>query len=77
MRQEIIEAIDRERAYQDRKWGPPHHDVPAWILVLRAELAEAEHAWVKSGGNREALKEILQVIAVGVACLEQHGIFER
>lgn len=35
------------------------------------------HAWVKHDGSREALKEILQVVAVGAACLEQHGVVEQ
>lgn len=76
---EIFGAITRERQYQDRKWGTPGehpHDVPGWLLVMRGELQEAEQAWLK-GEDRDALVEILQVIAVGVACLEQHGVFSR
>lgn len=80
MQPSIIAAIDRERAYQDNKWGTIQehpHDVAAWILIMRSELAEAEQGWVKGNGDRDALAEILQVIAVGVACLEQHGVVER
>ena len=44
---------------------------------MESELAEAKEAWVHNGGNEEALREILQVVATGVACLEQHGIVER
>lgn len=75
--QQIFEASLRERAYQDAKWGNKPHEVPGWLLIMRAELEEAMHAWVKHDGSREALKEILQVVAVGVACLEQHGVVER
>lgn len=75
----IFEAIDRERDFQDRKWGTIHgrpHEIATWLVILRAELAEAEQAWLKEG-HPNALRELLQVVAVGVACLEQHGVYER
>ena len=78
--EKIYEAIRRERNYQDRKWGTPldhPHEVPGWLLIMQGELDEAKEAWLKSGGDEESLREILQVIAVGVACLEQHGVVER
>ena len=78
--EEIIKAIKRERAYQDEKWGTVKdhpHDVPGWILIMQSELHEATEAWVHCGGDAEALREVLQVVATGIACLEQHGIFER
>ncbi|MGD2065836.1 MAG: hypothetical protein PVI43_01535 [Candidatus Bathyarchaeota archaeon] len=78
--EEIIKAIKRERIYQDNKWGTivDHpHDVPGWILIMQSELTEAVEAWVHNGGDDEALREILQVVSTGVACLQQHGIFER
>ena len=76
-RNTVYAAIDRERAYQDAKWGPNPHTVGEWILILQAELDEAKHAWVKNPGDGPALTEILQVISVGVACLEDHPIHER
>ncbi len=77
---EVVSAIGRERGYQDEKWGTikDHpHDVPGWLLIMKSELDEAFEAWVHNGGKQEALREILQVVATGVACLEQHGVFER
>jgi hypothetical protein len=73
----LYEAIDRERDYQDRKWGLPNHDLPGWLLILESELNEAKQAWVKGHGNEDCLRELLQVVAVGVAALEQHGVVER
>lgn len=73
----IMDAIEGERVYQINKWGDNPHELPGWLLIMQAELDEAKQAWCKSGGNDEALKEILQVIAVGVACLEEHGIVTR
>lgn len=74
--QNIIEAIAFERAYQDAKWGTPRehpHDVGAWITIMRKELREAEDAWCGGRGDLGALVEIGHVIAVGIACMEQHG----
>ena len=73
----VFAAISRERTYQDAKWGLNHHTVGEWILILQAELDEAKQAWVKNPGDGPALTEILQVISVGVACLEAHPIHER
>ena len=76
-RKDIHAAIGRERGYQDRKWGNNPHTVGEWILILEAEIRESKDAWVKKGGDVSALAEILQVAAVAVAALEQHGIVER
>lgn len=82
-RQEIYQAIDREREYQIRKRPGSHargHEIPGWLAIMRAELAEAEEAWVRGDGapaNAASLAEILQILATGVAAIEQHGIAER
>jgi hypothetical protein len=76
----IKDAIVSERDYQDRKWGTPSehpHEVGAWLTIMRCELQEAEQAWMKGCGDAEALCEILQVVAVGVACMQQHGTMTR
>lgn len=79
-RQDVYAAIDRERDYQDRKWGGPsrdrRHALPAWMLIMRKELQEAEDAWMK-GTDDDVKREILQVVATGVAALESHGVTER
>ena len=77
---DIMEAIENERDFQNRKWGKPDdhpHDVGAWLTILRAELREAEEAWCHGHGDWDAMNEILQVVAVGVACMEQHGSVTR
>ena len=73
----VYRAALRERKYQDDKWGNNPHEVGAWLLIMQAELDEAKEAWVKGTDDGDALGEILQVIAVGMACLEQHGVKER
>lgn len=82
-RYDIFAAIDRERQYQQAKRPASHtngHELPSWIAIMRAELNEAEEAWVRGDGapaNDDSLRELLQVLATGVAALEQHGIAER
>lgn len=76
---EVMAAIARERGYQERKWGRKEHGIAAWLLIARGELGEAERSWLKDGeqADRNALMEMVQVAAVLVAGLEQHGIAER
>lgn len=71
-----IRALKRERRYQDTIYGANRHSVGEWILILQRELHEAHMAWI-SGGDNKAMEEILQVTAVGLACLEQCGAHER
>lgn len=77
LRKLVYAAIDRERDYQNRKWGDKPHTVGEWLLIMEAELEEAKRAWTKGDGDSDAKRELLQVIAVGVAALEQHDIVER
>lgn len=79
-RENVFAAIDRERAWQEQKWGVNQdhpHSVGEWLLIVESELAEAKHAWVKGAGDHDALAELVQVAAVAVAALEQHGAIER
>lgn len=76
-RSKVIEAIDNERYYQDRKWGTVEehpHEVGGWLTLMRKLLTDAEIAWSSEAGDQGALEEIRKVLAVGVACAEQHGI---
>lgn len=53
-REDVYRAIDRERDFQDNKWGPiteQQHGVAAWLLIMRGELEEAEQAWLKGTGG--------------------------
>lgn len=74
----VVDAICGERRFQDRKWGPIEsnpHTLAGWLLVMRKELDEAELALIKGGTGRDSvMQEILQVIAVGCAAIEQHGL---
>jgi hypothetical protein len=76
----VLSALHNERVYQNRKWGSiaDHpHEVGAWLTVLRKVLADAERAWCTNRGDYNALDEIRQLTAVGIACMEQHGPVPR
>ena len=79
-KESVYESIDSERAYQDRKWGgvlKHPHEVGGWLTIMRTLLADAEFAWAGNDGDYSALVEIRKLLAVGVACAEQHGLPAR
>jgi hypothetical protein len=69
--------IKAERRYQDGKWGSldEHpHEVGAWLLVMQGKVDAAVKKWqTTAGSDVPALWEVIKALAVGVACLEQHG----
>jgi hypothetical protein len=78
--EEVFQAVHVERDWQDAKWGTIQqhpHTVGEWLLILESEAAEAREGWVQNGGDAVARLELLQVLAVGVACLEQHGFLNH
>lgn len=68
-KEQLYAAIERERDYQERKWprdGKPL-DIYGRMIVAHEELREARLAYCKHTSNDEALRELLQVVAVGVS----------
>lgn len=61
--------------------GKGGHELGAWLIIAESELAEAKKALVH-GGSKEAKgrdtirAELVQLAAVCVAALEQHGLQE-
>lgn len=79
-RKQVFSVVTDERVYQDRKWGTldEHpHEVGSWITIMRKLLRDAEDAYQSQRGDIGALDEIRKVVAVGVACMEQHGTVPR
>lgn len=79
-RDDVYKSIDSERYYQDRKWGTVEvhpHEVGGWLTIMRHHLTNAEALWAGSNGDYKALLELRKVLAVGVACAEQHGLLAR
>lgn len=76
-----LDAFFAERRFQDEKHGPLYgggsHTIGEWILLMEAELAEAKRALLKGGKGRDSvLSEIIQVGALALAAIEQHGTGE-
>lgn len=71
----VLEAIESERAYQEKKWPGHRHSVGEWIIIMESCLEKAKTKWMD--GDAGALKEIRQVVAVGVAAMEQCGVTPR
>lgn len=72
----VISDIHDERVYQDRKWGTIEehpHEVGSWLTIMRQLLNDAERAYMSQRGDVGALDELRKAVAVGVACMEQHG----
>lgn len=69
----VIAAINKEIAYQDKKWGKEHNrrqTVEGHLLIMRKELQEAEDGWMKNASGRNSVEmELVQVVAVGVQAL--------
>lgn len=81
-RDEIYQAIDRERDYQDEKWGTleeHNHTLEEWcdILYQRVDKAWRNCRTPNTTNPKQALHEILTVASVAIACMEQHGVSER
>jgi hypothetical protein len=80
-REEVYTAIDGERDYQDRKWGPPevhHHSVTEFLVYIRDYVEEALHAETRSVGEpAKATHNMRKIGALAVACMEQNGVLYR
>jgi hypothetical protein len=74
-REDVYELIDKERYYQDLKWGGPDHDrthsVGDWIVFMDIFLEKAKRGLRRN--DTEALVNILKLTSLGVAALESAG----
>lgn len=72
----VADAVEKERNFQDKKWGTIYehpHTILEWIIIMEEELREAKEAFFIRPADKLMLSEVIQVVAVGHACLEQHG----
>ena len=77
---DALTAVIAERSYQDAKWGTVDErpkEVGSWLTLMRKLLRDAEDNWATSDNDQGALAELRKVVAVGLACFEQHGVPER
>lgn len=74
---EVLSEIEREMDYQDDKWGNKEQSLPGYLLIMKKEIDEAIDGWMRGDVRKDSrnspLHEIVQVVAVGVQCLEQYG----
>lgn len=74
----VYEAINSERNYQDHRWPGRIHSIDEYILFMEHHLQEARKLVATTdldlADNRtEALNVIRKVTALGVVCMEDNG----
>ena len=77
---DVFSVVHDERVFQDRKWGTiaDHpHEVGSYLTIIRTLLTDAEREYTTGRGDAGALDELRKIVAVGVACMEQHGPVPR
>ena len=74
-RSDVYLAIDKEREYQDKKWGDldKRNSLGDFLVYLRHRLENATYSYHGPGNEGDCLKYIQQVAAVAVATLEKFG----
>lgn len=80
LRANVYDAIGTERYYQEQKWGSIEEhpqSVGGYLTLMRVHLTNAEAVWAGSTGDTDALHYLRKVLALGVACGEQHGLPKR
>ena len=77
---DAIDCIVTERYYQDDKHGTIEeqgHEIGEWLILIEAELEEAKAGLVKGKKGRDhVMSEIIQIAALALAAIEQHGAGE-
>jgi len=70
---EIIQLIENEIQYQKDKWGDScKQDIAGYLLIMQSELQEAIQGWMKNKTGRDSvLSEIIQLMAIGIRCLDE------
>jgi hypothetical protein len=77
IREIIFREVSKEREFQLEKHGDEGHSIGAWLLIIEAELNEAKEAAIKPKTGRDnVINEVIQVMAVCCACLEEWGVEE-
>lgn len=80
-RQEVYQAIDSERDYQDHVWGKDEstaggdHTVEDFVVYIDVYLAKVKEATMlpKAKRHLEMMNIMRKITALGVRCMEQHG----
>lgn len=73
MRMDVMQAINAERAFQDRKWGDVAHNPHTqqeWLIIITEELGKVAQA-INKRNERGYRAKLVTLAAVIVAALEQ------
>lgn len=83
-RQEVYEAIDGERDYEDELWPQngerdnPRLTVGEFLLLIEEYVDKARKDWtVESRPENATLKGIRKIAGIAVNCMENHGALRR
>jgi len=75
-RSDIYNVIDKERDYQDNKWGLEEHPISQFVCDIDEHLRRLKNHCYNLD-NLEMLDEIRKISALTVKCMEVHGYIER
>lgn len=81
-REDIYAVLNKERDYQDKRWGGNNHDethnLGDWLIYMQHYMDRARIKYTTSmNTNKSTLDELRKVVAIGIACFEQQGLPER
>ena len=80
-RDEVYNAIDGERNYQDAL-GPKRTDdsdksVGDYLIMMDTYFRKAKDGWTDHPGTGHSLAQIRKIAAICVRCMEEHGAVTR
>jgi hypothetical protein len=79
-REVIGRFINDERAYQDERWSGHEHEIETYLVYIESYVNEAKELLARNR-HEDVLFDVQhilrKIIALGVACAEQHGIQPR
>ena len=86
-RNDVLECLDKERDYQIRRWGIKDDQSPLgyvdiqksveeYLLYMKVNLDKAMAA-IYDNNLASCKAKILNISALGVACMEQHGVLHN
>jgi hypothetical protein len=85
-RTEIYSVLDGERAYQETRWNCNttstcgKHSVTEFLVFIQDYVNEALHTMSRNPdpyATETCLHSLRKITALGVACMEQHGVPRR
>ncbi len=76
-RREVYQLLDEERDYQEGKFPGHRHELGAYFTLLQFLLRKAIYSWAGDSNDEKALSNLRKLVALGIACLEEHGAPSR